>query len=266
MDRTLLLAAGFWIGGAGAWVVAGAHALAPHVRQRWARPAHSGADPSSPRLCDDEEGVGVPACAAAARRGSPSMALPTVPEDSDEECVPDEECVVLGAPPLFQPEDASDLLSESQRRRLAPVNQLRRKRRSRKVARAGAADGEKFVPLVAGARVSQEESILASYAGDDLASRQEQGEDYWLDPVLLQAENTADVARASRREALAQRDTNATRFSPDELRQEIAAPYKANAIGKVVLGVGAAAVVFALFPGLLENDVATSVASFPGTL
>ena len=47
---------------------------------------------------------------------------------------------------------------------------------------------------------------------------------------------------------------------------QLSAPYKNNLIGLIVLGVGALGVTFALFPGLLESNVATSVASFPDAL
>lgn len=39
-----------------------------------------------------------------------------------------------------------------------------------------------------------------------------------------------------------------------------------NAIGLVVIGVGVLAVVFSLFPSLLENSVIPGVATFPGEL
>ena len=50
------------------------------------------------------------------------------------------------------------------------------------------------------------------------------------------------------------------------LRAEIAAPYKNNVIGGIVLGVGVLAVVFAQFPQLLELNAPGSIASFPAEL
>jgi len=54
-------------------------------------------------------------------------------------------------------------------------------------------------------------------------------------------------------------------FKVDKLKSEIAAPYKNNVIGYVVLAIGSAAVFFNFFPSLLElPDLAST--KFPDVL
>jgi hypothetical protein len=55
-------------------------------------------------------------------------------------------------------------------------------------------------------------------------------------------------------------------YAPDKLKQELVAPYKNNVIGFIVIGIGVIAIVFAAFPSLLEENLASSVASFPDSL
>lgn len=165
---------------------------------------------------------------------------------------------------LVRPEtDMSAFLTESQRRRLAPVNSLRRKRRSRKLRVVGADAGNKYVPIVPGARATQDESIMNAFSGETLSAKREQGEDYWVDPTLLKSEIEQKEERERRRASFKLKGKT---FDETKLRQEMVAPYKNNVIGTIVVGVGVVAVIFALFPSLLENDVATSIASFPETL
>lgn len=52
-------------------------------------------------------------------------------------------------------------------------------------------------------------------------------------------------------------------FKTEKLKKEIAAPYKNNLIGVIVLAVGAAVVFFNFFPSLLELPDTASVATFP---
>ena len=145
---------------------------------------------------------------------------------------------------------------------LAPIKPLRRERRSRKIRDTGPKE-DKFVPLVRGARPTQGEAILAAYNGETLDAKREQGEDYWVDPGLLKEELDAKELVESRRKKF---KTKEEAFAEERLRQEIAAPYKNNLIGKIVVGVGIAAVLFAAFPNLLELKEAPSIASFPDTL
>lgn len=224
MERTLILGLGLWVGGAGAWALSAGLALAPRLRLPWARAGR----PDSPRGLqpldmiageDDAE-------SSRSRSCSPSRSPQPVAMEEQECAEDDDNCVMVGETPLYRPEDASDMLSDSQRRRLAPVNQLRRKRRSRKVRVASDGSGEKFVPLVAGARPSEAESILRSFAGEDLQESQRQGEDYWIDPELLQESNQAEAQRESRRDSMMRREANATQIAPERLREEIVAPYK----------------------------------------
>jgi hypothetical protein len=72
--------------------------------------------------------------------------------------------------------DVSGLLTESQRRRLAPIKSLKRTRRSRKLRTPSERGDTKYVPLVAGARASTDEAILAAFNGDTLDAKREQGE------------------------------------------------------------------------------------------
>ena len=159
--------------------------------------------------------------------------------------------------------DAAGLLTESQRRRLAPVNTLKRKRRSRKLRRIGEDADDKYVPLVPGARATTDETILAAFSGDTIQAKREQGEDYWVDPQLMREELDAEAQVAARRNQFKLREAT---FQESKLKEELVAPYKNNVIGAIVIGVGVIAVVFSQFPGLLENDLASSVASFPSDL
>lgn len=159
----------------------------------------------------------------------------------------------------LRPPDASALLSESQRRRLAPIKPLKRERRSRKI-RAPVIQDEKFVPLVPGARQSQEEVILNAYNGETLDVKREQGEDFWVDPELVQEQVRNKEKKARRLEKF---KTSEESFGQERLKKEIAAPYKNNVIGVIVVGVGVVSVLFALFPGLLELSEPPSIASFP---
>ena len=230
MERALFAAIGLWITGAGAWVVGAGYALAPLV----ARPRPPAFNLVQMR--EDDE----------LSSGADSSAPPSPPASSQ-------------SPVLVRPEDASSLLTESQRARLAPINSLKRKRRSRKVRQVGGDSGERFVPLVAGARPTTADSIMASYAGASLSEKREQGEDYWVDPVLLQEE----IAAESRRKKFKRRERE---MPAEKLREELVAPYTNNVIGFLVVGIGFLAVLFSLFPQLLENDLANSVASFPSQL
>ena len=161
-------------------------------------------------------------------------------------------CQEVGVEELRRPEDASSLLTESERNRIAPVNALKRKRRSRKI-RTYEVPEDKLLPLVAGAKVSVKESIMAAYAGDKLADRQRAGEDYYVDPALLQKEVAQKRAAASRRKLFKRRETA---YAPEKLRKEITAPYRNNVISYIVVGIAIAGVTFALFPELLEENVA----------
>jgi len=160
------------------------------------------------------------------------------------------------------PPDASGLMTESQRRRLAPIKPLKRTRRSRKVRVTGPTD-DQFVPLVKGARPSQDEAILAAYNGDTLDVKREQGEDYWVDPKLLEHEIKAKEETNKRREEFKLREKP---FVEDRLKKEIAAPYKNNLISVIVVGIGIISCVFAAFPSLLELNAPASIASFPSEL
>jgi len=166
---------------------------------------------------------------------------------------------------LVKPDDLDvrALLTESQRRRLEPVKSLRRTRRSRKVRVKGAKDGEKYVPLVKGARASTDESILAAFGGETLDVKREQGEDYYVDPQLLKDELEREQAIAKRRKSF---KLKKDAYAPEKLKQELAAPFKNNYISVIVIGVGVVALIFAAFPDLLEDNLAGSIASFPDAL
>ncbi|KAL1507941.1 hypothetical protein AB1Y20_007545 [Prymnesium parvum] len=251
MERTLLLGIGMWVSGAGAWVVGAGYMLAPFVaRQATGAPRIAG--PDSIR------------CELEPRDSDTSSELLANTVDVDDAGLMETEVVSSDETlRLRRPEDPSDLLTESQRRRLAPVNPLKRKRRSRKVRVMTGGRADKFVPLVSGARASTEEAILASYAGETLNQRQEAGEDFWVDPQLYKKDVDRKRQDESRRKMFKRKGSN---FAPEKLREEIAAPYKNNVIGLTVIAVGVIAVFFSLFPGLLENNVATSIASFPESL
>jgi len=185
------------------------------------------------------------------------------PVDDDEPDLTTVPLNELGETALeLRPPDASALLTESQRRRLAPIKPLRRERRSRKIRTAGPKD-DKFVPLVKGARPTQSEAILNAYTGETLDVKREQGEDYWVDPIALQEEMDAREAVQERRKQFKLREKS---FGEGRLREEITAPYKNNVIGLIVVGIGVAAVFFAAFPDLLELNEPPSIASFPDTL
>lgn len=157
------------------------------------------------------------------------------------------------------PPDASALLTESQRRRLAPIKPLKRERRSRKI-RITKPSEETFVPLVKGARATQDEAILNAYNDEGL--KREQGEDYWVDPKQLENEIKAREASNKRRELYKAREKP---FLEDRLKKEIAAPYKNNLISLIVVGVGVLGALFVAFPGLFElNEISSS--RFPSEL
>lgn len=248
MERTLLLGIGMWVSGASAWVVGAGYMLAPYVSRQaggWAR---------------------LGASAGIQCKLEPSDREPLLANTVDTDDAPLVEAEIVDADVrmrLRRPGDASDLLTESQRRRLKPVNPLKRKRRSRKVRVVTGGRADKFVPLVSGARASTEEAILASYSGETLSERREAGEDFWVDPKLYKKEVERKRRDETRRKQFKRKDTN---FASAKLREEIAAPYKNNYVGLAVVGMGIVAVIFSLFPELLENNVATSIASFPESL
>ena len=91
--------------------------------------------------------------------------------------------------------------------------------------------------------------------------KREQGEDYWLDPAQIRAEQ----AESKRREKYLLKNKK-DGYSEAKLREEIVAPYKNNFIGATVIGIGIIAVVFSQFPGLLELNEPASIASFPSEL
>ena len=118
----------------------------------------------------------------------------------------------------FAPDDLDlALLTESQRRRLAPIKSLKRTRRSRKV-RVGESAGAKYVPLVKGARASTDESILAAFSADDLSAKREQGEDYYVDPQLLKDELQREAEVAARRSKFKLKEKA---YAADKLKQEL---------------------------------------------
>ena len=160
MPHLLVAAAGLWVGGVGAFSVSAGYYLAPYV--------HGARRATSQR-------------ATAIHCKGP----PPGPDPTD------------GRIELIRPPDAGALRTDSESRRLAPVRPLKRKRRSRKI-RTKEIDEGKFVPLVPGARVSTSESILAAYNSDDNTVKQTQGEDYWVDPSLLQAELESKKQEAER--------------------------------------------------------------------
>ena len=149
MPHLLVAAAGLWLGGVGAFSVSAGYMLAPYVH--------------------------------GARRASTQRAAIECKEPPP---APDP---AIGRIEMIQPPDAGALRTDSESRRLAPVRPLKRKRRSRKI-RTKEIDEGTFVPLIPGAKLSTSESILAAYNSDDNAVKQTQGEDYYVDPSLLQAE------------------------------------------------------------------------------
>jgi len=240
-----------WVSGAGAWVVGAGYMLAPLVGRQAQR---------APRL-GGTDGI---RCELEPLEPPSNMLVAPVDVEDDDAPLVETEVVSSDEPmQLRRPDDASDLLTESQRLRLRPPNALKRKRRSRKVRVMTGGRSDKFVPLVKGARQSIEEAILASYSGDTLEKRREAGEDFYIDPELYKEEMERKRAAESRRKSFKRRENT---YAEDKLRNEIAAPYKNNLIVYIVVGVGLAAVLFSFFPGLLENNVATSIASFPDEL
>lgn len=254
MERNLLIAMGFWVSGAGAWVVGAGYILAPRMAS-YVRP-RLGWSPDMQELPRSPDMI-----ATVEDPGESESTLATTEIVGDSESLQRLTNIEPRPLQLIEPIDGSALLTDSQRRRLAPVNQLKRKRRSRKVRIAGGGSSEKFIPLVEGARQSVDEAIIASYAGETLTERQLSGEDYFVDPTLYMEEITRERQAMTRRKKFTRKPDA---FAEQRLRNEIAAPYKSNLIGIVVLGVGAIVVIFSLFPHLLENDV--SVASFPAVL
>lgn len=286
VERTVLFAAATWVTGVGAWGVGLGYALAPYATRRWQQGYAltqrmqldgSGASdaPTPPVEAVDVDSLpapplplDAPSAGGSMRSASMRSAAPDADSDDDSlvlDSADDEDpgCdlsqdLVRPSQDLMRPEDASALLTESQRRRLAPVKSLRRTRRSRKV-RVTSPKDDKFVPIVRGARPTTEESILTAYnkgEAETLDVQREQGEDYWVDPALLAQEVKAREVTEKRRKKISASTTA-------KLRQEISAPYKNNVIGGIVIGVGVIAVLFALFPELLESN---STPSFPDTL
>ena len=282
----MLFAAATWVTGVGAWGVGLGYALAPYATRRWQQGYAltqrmqldgSGASdaPTPPVEAVDVDSLpapplplDAPSAGGSMRSASMRSAAPDADSDDDSlvlDSADDEDpgCdlsqdLVPPSQDLMRPEDASALLTESQRRRLAPVKSLRRTRRSRKV-RVTSPKDDKFVPIVRGARPTTEESILTAYnkgEAETLDVQREQGEDYWVDPALLAQEVKAREVTEKRRKKISASTTA-------KLRQEISAPYKNNVIGGIVIGVGVIAVLFALFPELLESN---STPSFPDTL
>ncbi|KOO20856.1 hypothetical protein Ctob_000122 [Chrysochromulina tobinii] len=194
--------------------------------------------------------------------------LPPLPLDAPLESGSGAMLITRGADgelQLVKPDglDVSGLLTESQRRRLAPIKSLKRTRRSRKLRTPSERGDTKYVPLVAGARASTDEAILAAFNGDTLDAKREQGEDYYVDPLLLKDEIDRENAAGERRSKY---KLKKDAYAPDKLKQELVAPYKNNVIGFIVIGIGVIAIVFAAFPSLLEENLASSVASFPDSL
>ena len=223
MERTLFLAATFWTGSVGALAVSAGYLGAQHLSGR--------------RAALPEPRAGEVVCA----------------ESGSDDDAP----VQLMAPP-----EPGAMLTESERRRLRPVNPLRRTRRSRKI-RAPTEESGKFVPLVPGARTSDDEAIVAAFASEALGDQQEAGDDYWVDPALASQEIEAERREQMRVEKFAKKK-NA--FKQAKLKEEIVAPYKANVIVYLVVGIGVIGTLFALFPQLLETPTLNMGATFPGDL
>jgi len=162
---------------------------------------------------------------------------------------------------LVAPPAPGALRTDSQSRRLAPVNPLKRKRRSRKIRTAEVKE-EKFVPLVPGARQTTAESIIKAYqVPAELDQQQKAGEDYYVDPRLVGNEleekrnEKARVTKFKKKKGA---------FSTDKLREEIVAPWKKNVTLYIILAIGAIAVAFVMMPGLFE--LPSTLASFPESL
>mmetsp|Transcript_9543 Transcript_9543/g.30642 ORF Transcript_9543/g.30642 Transcript_9543/m.30642 type:complete len:244 (+) Transcript_9543:34-765(+) len=243
MERTLFLASAFWLGGAAAWAPIAGYLLAPHCRSARRADVTDGCDASSPsmlRAVSELQRQHVSMMAEEAPRASP-------PQNA-----------------LVRPKDASALMSERDRMRLAPVHQLKRKRRSRKIRTAEPVE-DKLMPLVPGARQSVTETIIAAYSGDTLETKQRAGEDYWVDPAEAMLESQAQRRDKTRLKRYRRKESKEEAFKSDKLKSEISAPYKNNIIGYLVLAFGAAAVFFNFFPSLLElPDLAAN--KFPEVL
>lgn len=240
MERTLFLASAFWMGGAAAWAPIAGYLLAPHCRFARRAGDADGCDGSSPAMLRGEFHRKVSMMADEAPTASP-------PEGA-----------------LVRPKDASALMSERDRMRLAPVHQLKRKRRSRKIRTAQPVE-DKLMPLVPGARQSISDTIIAAYSGDTLETKQRAGEDYWVDPAQAMLDSKARRQAKTRLKRYKRSEFSKDAFKSEKLKDEISAPYKNNIIGYTVLAFGAAAVVFNFFPSLLElPDLAAN--KFPDVL
>lgn len=254
MERMLLLASGFWIGGAAAWAPIAGYLLAPHVRFGRRHVRFCNGD-------DARSGSG-----DASRHGGATHPLPRLGDGELQRRV----CMLADGTPetgdagvLVRPNDPGTLMTERDRMRLAPLHALKRKRRSRKIRKPEPV-AEEMLPLVQGARQTVGEALVAAYAGDTIVEKQKAGEDYWLDPATLAREVESQRAAKSRLKRY-QRKEAKDAFKTQKLKEEIAAPYKNNLIGLAVLAVGAAAVVFSFFPDLLElPDIADP--KFPDVL
>lgn len=303
MERTLLLTAVTWVGGVGAWAVGAGYTLAQNSQQSSGR-GGGAQEHEHPTRLPHGNGQTYQAHRATRVRFAPapivmyasddgsdsSESSPVVSEVLDAESMPvppmnlDATPMEEATPPsspsagaigaestdleMLRPPDANlALLTESQRRRLAPVKSLRRTRRSRKIRRV-AQDEKTFVPIVKGARPTTDEAILTAYnmegEGEGATQAQRQrGEDYWVDPKQVQREFDKK-AETERKVAARKKDENA--FKEDRLKAEIVAPYKSGTIVKIVAVIGALGVAVALFPNLLELSEPGSIASFPAEL
>ena len=105
--------------------------------------------------------------------------------------------------------------------------------------------------------------VLGILASEALGDQQEAGDDYWVDPALASQEIEAERREQMRVEKFAKKK-NA--FKQAKLKEEIVAPYKANVIVYLVVGIGVIGTLFALFPQLLETPTLNMGATFPGDL
>lgn len=247
MER-LLLAAGFWVGGVAAWAPIAGFLLAPHCRNLYYR--------ASTVVCtsvsDDADILDL--------TEQLDAGAVEVSDAANDATAPSGLTAFEGK--LMRPDPAPlSLLTESQRMRLAPIHPLKRKRRSRKIRRAEP-KSDKLLPLVPGARQTESEAIIAAYAGDSLSAKQEAGEDYWMDPALLEEEQKRKREAESRRKQFKRKQQN---YAEDKLKEELVSPYKQNVIGYIVVAIGVAAVIFSFFPDLLEQE-AIIAPKFPDTL
>jgi hypothetical protein len=224
MGGSLLAAAGLcYFGGVGAFSVSAGYVLAPFVQS-----------------------LRSPSRMAGALRCSE----PDTPPGSEE--------LQLVAPPK-----AGALRTDSQDRRLAPVNPLKRKRRSRKI-RTTTVKEEKFVPLIPGAKQTTDESILKAYlVPDELDGQQKAGEDYYVDPRQIAAE-MEEKRKVEARVKKFKKKKDA--YSTDKLKQEIVAPYKQNLTLGIIIAFGALAGLYAMMPQLFETVNIAGIASFPDAL